>query len=161
MHAAPHFLQKVIFMSLYEKVDQEIKRAMRDKKPEILSVLRFLKSALKYVAIEKKVERLSDLEVLQIIQKQIKQRKESIDQFSKGERDELVKKESFEISVLERYLPAQLSDDVLSSRIQEIIMEAGVTSKKDFGKAMKLIQEKLSGQAEAKRISEILNNKLS
>lgn len=147
-------------MSLIQKIDQDIKEAMIQRRAEKLSVLRFLKSALKYSAIEKKVDQLGDLEIQQIIQKQIKQRKESIDQFIKGERKDLAEKESKEIIILEAYLPAQLTDEVLSGRIQEILTKAGIASKKEFGKAMKLIQEDLSGQAEAKRISEILNTKL-
>ena len=147
-------------MSLYEKIDQDIKQAMILRQAERLGTLRFLKSALKYSAIEKKVDALSDSDVQQIIQKQIKQRKEAIEQFAKGDRKELVEKETREAAILESYLPAQLSDEALEGKIQELLIGAALTSKKEFGKAMKLIQERLLGQAEAKRISEILSKKL-
>jgi len=94
-------------MSLQEKIDQDLKQAMISRDETRLSTLRFLKSALKYSAIEKKTDSLSDADIQQLIQKQIKQRKESIDQFMKGNRKDLADKEVREAEILESYLPKQ------------------------------------------------------
>ena len=143
-------------MSLQNKIDQDLKQAMMAHDEVKVSTLRFLKSALKYSAIEKKTEALGDADIQQIIQKQIKQRKESIDQFAKAGRKDLADKEVREAEILEGYLPKQLSDSELDEFIRRETAAAGATSKKDFGKVMKLLAEKLSGRADAKRVSEFL-----
>ena len=143
-------------MSLYARIDQDLKQAMIDKNEVKLSTLRMLKSALKYSAIEKKIETLPDADVRQIIQKQIKQHRESIEQFTNGGRKELAEKELKEAAVLESYLPKQLPDDALKKIVEEEAKKAGAATKKDFGRVMKILTEKLAGQAEAKRISEFL-----
>ena len=120
----------------------------------------FLKSALEYSAIEKKTADLTDAEIQQVIQKQIKQHRESIDQFSKASRKELADKERKEVEILESYLPKQMSDQELERFIAAEAEVAGATSKKDFGRMMKLLNEKLAGRAEAKRVSEILGKTL-
>ena len=141
---------------LQEKIDQDLKRAMLSHDEVKVSTLRFLKSALKYSAIEKKVESLGDSDVQQTIQKQVKQRKESIDQFVKAGRKDLADKEIREAEILESYLPKQLSDSELNEFILKETKGAGATSKKDFGRMMKLLSEKLSGRADSKRVSEFL-----
>ena len=143
-------------MSLQEKLDADLKNAMVAKDAARLSTIRFLKSALKYSAIEKKKALLTEAEVQQVIQKQIKQRRESVEQFNSGGRAELAAKEAAEIQVLESYLPKQLPDNELQKFIESETKAAGVSSKKDFGRMMKLLSEKLAGQADSKRISEIL-----
>lgn len=143
-------------MSLIEKIDQDLKQAMMSKDEACVSTLRFLKSAVKYFAIEKKVEAVADTDVQQIIQKQIKQHRESIEQFSKGGRPELAQKEAKEVAILETYLPRQISDTELAECVATAAREAGAHSKKDFGRLMKIINEKLAGRADAKRVSEAL-----
>jgi len=143
-------------MPLQEKLDQDLKQAMMSHDQTKVSTLRFLKSALKYAAIEKKAETLGDADIQQIIQKQIKQRKESIEQFTKAGRKELADKEIQEAKILESYLPKQLSDSELSDIIRKETTTIGATAKKDFGKMMKLLSEKLAGRADAKRVSEFL-----
>lgn len=147
-------------MLLQQKIDQDLKEAMIAKNEIKVSTLRFLKSALKYVVIEKKVDVLSDLDIQQIIQKQIKQHRESIDQFEKGGRVELASKEKQEIVILESYLPKQLSDAQLEAFVAGQIKEAQAVSKKDFGRMMKILNEKLAGQAQSSRISEFLGKVL-
>ncbi|MBI3316334.1 MAG: GatB/YqeY domain-containing protein [Candidatus Omnitrophica bacterium] len=147
-------------MGLMQKIDQDLKAAMAAKDAVRLSTLRFLKSALAYGAIEKKVEMLGDAEVLQIIRKQIKQHRESIDQFAKAGRKELAEKEQKETVILESYLPPALSDEVLEKAVASLVKEVGAASKKDFGKVMKLSMEKLGGQADAQRVSQILGRML-
>lgn len=148
-------------MGLNAMVERDLKAAMTSRDAVKLSVLRFLKSALKYYAIERKLQELSDFDTLQVIQKQIKQRRESIDQFVKASREELAAKERKELEILESYLPKQLSDTELEAQIGAYIQAENATSKKDFGRIMKLLNEKLAGQADAKRISEILGKKLA
>ncbi len=148
--------QTEVQMSLEQKIDQDLRQAMSAKDAAKVSTLRFLKSALKYSAIEKRTQTLTDAEVQQIVQKQIKQHRESIDQFSKAGRHALAAQETKEAGILESYLPKQLSDQALEQAVIAAVKEAGAGSKKDFGKVMKLLTEKLAGQAEPKRISEAL-----
>lgn len=147
-------------MGLLQKIEEDMKASMIAKDADKLSTLRFLKSAIKYVIIEKKAEALSDADIQLIIQKQIKQRRESVEQFRNAGRTELADKEFKEIGCLESYLPKQLSDAELEAAIKEQMAANGAGSKKDFGRMMKILSEKLSGQAEARRISEFLNKNL-
>ena len=148
-------------MSLIEKLDADLRQAMIAKDETKLGVIRFLKSAVKYAAIEKKVQTLADADVFLVIQKQIKQRRESIDQFSKAGRKDLADAETSQVRVLETYLPKQLSGAELQTEVQAAVKETGAVSKKDFGRTMKALTEKLSGRADAKRISECLGKLLS
>jgi uncharacterized protein YqeY len=143
-------------MSLTQKIDQDLKAAMIAKDETKLSTLRFLKSAIKYSAIEKKVDSLSDADIQQVIQKQVKQRKESIDQFSKNSRADLADKEIAETRVLESYLPKQMADAELAAVVEAEVKAQGASSKKDFGRMMKHLGDKLQGQADSRRVSEAL-----
>lgn len=147
-------------MSLGLKIEEDMKSAMIAKDADRLSVLRFLKSAVKYAAIEKKTESLGDPEILQVIQKQIKQHRESLDQFSKAGRTDLAGKESKELKILESYLPAQMPDAELDSFVKSEAAAAAAFSKKDFGRMMKLLNEKLKGRADASRLSQALGKVL-
>ena len=143
-------------MTLNERLNADLKGAMTSKDEVRVSVIRFLKSAVKYSAIEKKAETLPDPDIQQIIQKQIKQRRESIDQFSKAGRQDLAQKELLEVTVLEGYLPKQITDAELESIVKREAQAQGASSKKDFGRMMKHLNEKLAGSADGKRISEFL-----
>ena len=147
-------------MSLSEKIDQDIKSAMSQQNAVVLSTLRFLKSAFKYAAIEKKIDHLNDADAQQVIQKQIKQRRESIDQFTKANRKDLADKEVVELAILEKYLPKQLGDAELEAIVKQEIAAQGASSKKDLGRMMKHLGQKLSGQAEPRRVSELLGKLL-
>ncbi len=142
-------------MTLLERIDQDMKKAMLAKDQARLDTIRFLKSAIKYVAIDKEGA-LADADVMQVIQKQIKQRKESIQQFRNAGRAELAAKEEQEVAVIESYLPSQLQDAELLKLVEAEVKALGAVTKKDFGRAMKVCTEKLAGQADNKRISEIL-----
>jgi len=147
-------------MSLAAQIEQDLKNAMIAKDEVKLSVVRLLKSAIKYAAIEKKVPTLSDADVQAVIQRQIKQRRESIEQFVKGGRQDLADKESKEAAVLESYLPKQMADAELEALVQAEIKQQAAASKKDFGRMMKILTEKLSGRAESRRVSEVLGKYL-
>src|SRR5262245_54683324 len=120
-------------MSLQERISQELKAAMLAKDADRISTLRLLKSAIGYVQIEQKTESLSDADVTAIIQKEVKKRRDSIEQFEKGGRAELAAKEKAEIAVLETFLPKAMSPEELESLVKSVIQELGAKSKKDMG----------------------------
>jgi uncharacterized protein YqeY len=128
---------------------------MRAKETTRLSVLRMLKSALKNAAIEKSGAdaQLDDAESAQIIRKQVKQRQDSIESFEKGGRTELAAKEKEESSILQSYLPQQMSADEISKAVRETIAEVGATSKAQMGAVMKAVQAKVAGRADGKTLS--------
>ena len=147
-------------MTLLERIPQDIKAAMLAKDSVRLETLRMLKSAIGYVQIEKKNENLSDADVTAIVQKEVKKRRDSVDQFEKAGRAELAEKEKKEIAVLETLLPQPLSPAELEALVKGAIQESGATSKKDMGKAIKAAQAKAAGRAEGKAISELVGKLL-
>jgi uncharacterized protein YqeY len=143
-------------MPLLERLAQEIKAAMVAKDAARLSTLRLLKSAIGYVQIERKTENLSDAEIVSVIQKEIKKRRDAAEQFEKGGRPELAAKEKQEITVLESFLPQPLSAEELEKLVREAIHETGATSRKQMGQVIKAVQAKAPGRAEGKVISELV-----
>lgn len=149
-------------MNLQELILNDMKEAMKGGLSDKLSVLRMLKSSIKYKEIEKgKGYKLSDNEIIEIISSSIKQRKDSIEQFSKGNREDLVEKEKKEMEFLQLYLPAQLTQDELETEIKSAINEANATSVKDLGKVMKIIIPRTSGRADGALVSKLIKEKLS
>ena len=147
-------------MSLQERVSQEIKTAMLAKDAERLSVLRMLKSTLGYAQIERKTESLSDGDVVAIVQKEVKKRRDSVEQFEKGGRPELAAKEKEEITVLESFLPKAFSAEELEQLVKATIQELGATSKKDMGPVIKAVQAKAAGRADGKTVSGLVGKLL-
>src|SRR5205814_6086919 len=142
-------------MTLFQRVDSDLKEAMRAKETIRLSVLRMLKSALKYGAIEKSGAdaELNDADAVQVIRKQAKQRQDSIASFEKGGRPELAEKEKVELAILNAYLPQQLSAQELTRIVRETIAEVGASSKAQMGVVMKALQAKVAGRADGKTLS--------
>jgi uncharacterized protein YqeY len=142
-------------MTLQQRVDSDLKEAMRAKDATKLGVLRMLKSALKYAAIAKSdaEAELSDAEAVQVIRKQAKQRQDSIESFEKGGRAELAEKEKEELAILNTYLPQGMSPDELTKVVRETIAELGATSKAQMGAVMKALQAKVAGRADGKTLS--------
>ena len=147
-------------MTLQERISQEIKTAMLAKDAEKLSTLRMLKSALGYAQIERKTESLSDTEVVAMVQKEVKKRRDSVEQFEKGGRPELAAKEKQEIIVLETFLPKAMSPEELEKLIRATIQELGATSKKDMGPVIKAVQAKAAGSADGKTVSGLVGKLL-
>lgn len=147
-------------MTLQERLGQEIKSAMLAKDADRLNALRMLKSAIGYVLIEKKAESLSDADFISIVQKEVKKRRDSIEQFEKGGRAELAAKEEQEITVLETFLPHPLSPDELEKLICDSIAETGATSKKEMGAVIRAVQTKAAGRADGKSISQLVGKLL-
>src|SRR5436190_5877032 len=147
-------------MSLREKVNADITAAMKAKDPARLSALRMLKAAIMNKGVEKARD-LEDAEVLQVISSLVKQRRDSVDQFSKAGRIDLVDKETAEISVLEEYLPPAASPDEIDAAVAAAIAETGAASGKDIGKVMKAVMPMLAGKnADGRAINEAVRRKL-
>ena len=150
-------------MNLSERIDADLKDAMRQKNAAKLGVLRMLKSAMKYAAIEKPGTEgeLSDADAAQVIRKQVKQRQDSIESFEKGGRPELAAKEKEELSILQSYLPQAMSPDEVAKAVRETIAEVGATSKAQMGAVMKALQAKIAGRADGKTLSAEVQKQLS
>jgi uncharacterized protein YqeY len=147
-------------MSLQARISQELKAAMLARDADRLSTLRLLKSALGYVQIERKTEELPDTDVVALIQKEVKKRRDSIEQFEKGGRAELAAREKAEITVLENFLPKAMSPEELESLVKSVIQELGATGKKDMGPVIKAVQAKAAGRADGKTISGLVGKLL-
>jgi len=150
-------------MTLQQRVDTDLKEAMRAKDAKKLGVLRMLKSALKYAAIAKSgaEAELSDAEAVQVVRKQAKQRRDSIESFEKGGRAELADKEKEELATLNTYLPQEMSPDELAKVVRETIAEVGATSKAKMGAEMKELQARAGGRADGKTLSAEVARQLS
>jgi len=146
-------------MPLLQKLDDDLKGAMKASESLKVSVLRMAKAALKYRQIEKG-EALSDEEVLSVLTGLSKQRRESIEQFSKGGREDLAEKERQELGILQSYLPRQLTPEELDSVILEAIRESSVQGTQDMGKVMRLIMPKVKGVADGKTVNQRLKELL-
>jgi uncharacterized protein len=150
-------------VNLSERVDSDLKTAMREKNATKLGVLRMLKAAMMNAAIEKSgaQAQLSDADATQVIRKQLKQRQDSIESFEKGGRTELAAKEKEELSILQSYLPQAMSADDVSKVVRETISEVGATSKAQMGAVMKALQAKVAGRADGKTLSAEVQKQLS
>lgn len=144
---------------MVEKLDKDMIEAMKSKDKDRLVVIRMVKAALKQEQIDHKKEINDDL-LIDVINKQIKMRKDSIIEFEKGNRKDLVEKNQKEINVLMAYLPEQLSTEEVEKIINEIFEEVKPESQKDMGKVMKEAQAKLKGKADMKEVSTIIREKL-
>ena len=147
-------------MLLRDKVNGDIATAMKAKDAARLSALRMMKAAITNKGVEKGHD-LDDAEVLQVVTSLVKQRRDSIEQFSKAGRTDLVNKETAEIAVLEEYLPAAASADEIDAAVAAAIAETAAASPKDMGKVMKAVMPKLAGkQADGKAVNEAVRRKL-
>lgn len=146
-------------MSFLEKLDEDLKKALKESDKLRLSVLRMAKAAIKNQQIDKG-RILSDEEVISILTTMSKQRRESIEQFSKGGRTELAEQETQELSILQSYMPKQLSNDEVESIIVQAINESSAKSEADMGKVMKILMPRVKGIADGKwvnnRVRELL-----
>ena len=146
---------------LLERVDQELKDAMRAQDKKRLNVLRMLKSQLKNREIGPPERKLEDPDVVAVVQTLIKQRHDAAGQYTAGGRPELARIERDEIVVLESFLPKQLSDDELGRLVQEAVAETSAKGPKDMGAVMKAVLPKIAGRAEGKRVSEAVKSGLA
>ena len=146
-------------MSLKERITDDMKAAMRSGEKERLGVIRMITSAIKQREVDERIT-LDDTQVLSVLEKMIKQRKESVAQFQAGNRPDLVEKETGEITLLQTYLPSQLSDAELDALIGEAITATGAASIKDMGKVMGIIKGKAQGRADMAAVGAKIKAKL-
>ena len=147
-------------MSLKEKLNEDLKQAMRDKEVVKRDSIRAINTMIKQIEVDER-RVLDDAEVIKLVQRGIKQREEAISQYSAAKRDDLVQKEQEQVDVFMLYLPKQLSDEELENGMKEIISEVGATSLKDMGKVMGVASKKFAGVADGKRINEMVKKLLS
>ncbi len=145
--------------SLKHKIDQDTKEALKSRDSLRLNVLRMLKSEIRYKEIEKRSQ-LPEDEVISVLSSAIKRRKDSIQQFQKGGRDDLVSREKDELAVILKYMPEQLTDEELSLIISQAITEENATESSDLGKVMKQVMAKVRGRADGKRVNQLVSSRL-
>lgn len=146
-------------MSLKERITEDMKAAMRARESERLGTIRMIQAAIKQREVDERIT-LDDNQVLSVIEKMIKTRKESVTQFESGGRADLAAKEKQEIELLQGYMPAQLSEAELDALVAASIRESGATSIKEMGKAMALLKQKAQGRADMGTVSAKLKAKL-
>jgi uncharacterized protein YqeY len=146
-------------MTLKERITEDMKTAMRSGEKDRLAVIRLLQAAIKQREVDERIT-LDDAQITSVLEKMIKQRKESVVAFEKGGRADLVAKENAEIAVLQPYLPAQLSDAELDALIAEAISSTGAASIKDMGKVMGVVKAKAAGKADMGAVGARIKAKL-
>jgi uncharacterized protein YqeY len=147
-------------MTFLDRINEDLKAAMKSKNPERLSTLRMVKTALKNREIDK-MEAITDEEAIKVLQSLVKQRRDSIEQYQKAGRIELAEKEAAEIKIIEEYLPAALDEAAIARVVEETIAETGASSMKEMGAVMKAVMAKLAGQTvDGKAVNQIVKSKL-
>ena len=146
---------------LKQRIQSDMKDAMRAKDKERLGVIRLITSAIKQVEVDERIESLDDDRVLAVLQKMLKQRRDSVQQYEAGNRQDLADIEKAEIKVIETYLPEPLSDDEIARLIEDAIAQTGAASMKDMGKVMGILKSQTAGRADMGRISGQIKARLS
>ncbi|WP_174613850.1 GatB/YqeY domain-containing protein [Virgibacillus ihumii] len=148
-------------MTLLEQLNQDMKQAMKNKDKEKLTVIRMVKASLQNESIKLGNKDLSEDEELTVLSRELKQRKDSLQEFKSAGRDDLVKKLEIEINILQEYMPQQLSESELEAVVQTTIQEVNATSKKDMGKVMSAIMPKVKGKADGSQINKLVQKHLN
>ena len=145
---------------LVEKLKKDMIEAMKNKDKEKLTVIRMVKAALDKERIDKKAEVNDDL-LIDVVNKQVKMRNDSLEEFKKANRADLIKQTEEELEILKDYLPEQVSEEEVITIIEEVINEVNAETIKDMGKVMKEVTPKVKGKADMKHVSEIIKSKLN
>jgi hypothetical protein len=145
--------------SIKDKITQDMKKALADKDKVKLSVIRLLKSEIRYKEIEKGSE-LSDDEIISVLSSSVKRHKDSIEQFEKGGRKDLAAQEKAELEIIWEYMPKQLEEDELSKIVDQAIKKTDVSDPSGLGKVMKIVMPEVKGRADGKRVNELILSKL-
>jgi uncharacterized protein len=146
-------------MSLREQINEDMKTAMKARESDKLGAIRLLQAALKQREVDERIT-LTDADVLAVIDKMVKQRKDSIEQYKAGNRPDLLAKEEFELTVLGVYLPKQLTEDEVLSIISQVINDTGAQGAKDMGKVMNALRPLVAGRADMGKLSGLVKSKL-
>ncbi len=147
-------------MALKERLDDDMKSAMREKAQLKLSTIRMLKSAIKYREIEL-MKPLDDAAIEGVVANEIKRRRDSVEQYKAGNRQDLADKEAAELAILQEYLPQQLTEAELRAKVDEAVKKVGAQGPKDMGAVMKALMPEVQGRAEGKLVSELVKARLS
>ena len=147
-------------MSLRDQLNEDIKTAMKARETERLNALRLMLAAVKQREVDERIA-MDDAGVVSVVEKMIKQRKDSIAQYEKAARTDLADKERYEISVIEAYLPKQMSQQELEAAVAEALAATGAKSAADMGKVMGLLKPKLAGRADMGKVSALVKAKLA
>lgn len=147
-------------MSIRERLDADLKTAMKERDAETRDVLRYVISAFKYAEIDSKKDLTGDDEI-RLIRQQVKQRQDSIEQFKAGGREDLVENEQKQLAILERYLPQQMSDEELATAVSNGISEVGAEGPKDMGKVMGLLKQQTGDRVDGRRLSTAVKEALA
>ena len=147
-------------MSLTDRIQQDVKDAMRAKEKERLATIRLITAAIKQREVDERIE-LNDEQVLVVLDKMCKQRRESISQFEKAGRDDLIAQEVSELDIIKTYLPEQLGEDEIAAMIDTAMADTGASSIKDMGKVMGQLKPKLQGRADMGAVSALIKSKLA
>ncbi|MEI2665509.1 GatB/YqeY domain-containing protein [Rossellomorea sp. LJF3] len=148
-------------MSLLNRLNDDMKQAMKNKEKEKLSVIRMLKASLQNEAIKHGKQELSEDEELTVLSREVKQRKDSLQEFQNAGREDLVEKIQTELTYVEIYMPKQLSEEEVSAIVEQTVVEVGATSKADMGKVMGAIMPKLKGKADGALVNKLVLQHLS
>jgi len=148
-------------MTMEEKIDADLKEGMKARAELKVSTLRMLKAAVKNFAIEKKADKVEDKDVISIVARQIKQHRDSIDGFTKGNRPELADKEKAELAILESYMPKMMSAEELKPIVMAAIQKTEAKGRADMGKVMKAVMEEAKGAADGKMLSAMVSEELA
>ena len=146
-------------MSLKSRIQDDVKNAMRAHERERLAVLRLVTAAIKQKEVDERIE-LDDAQVLAVLDKMVKQRRESLEQYRAAGRDDLADREAFELDLIQTYLPEPLSESELNDLIDEAMAQAGATSIKDMGKVMAVLKPGLQGRADMGAVSAMIKARL-
>lgn len=144
-----------------EKIEKEFKKALKERNKRRISILRMLRAGLKNKEIEKRPGELEEEDILGVITKMVRQHKESIKEFKKGNREDLVEKEKEELKILKEFLPEQLSEEEVREKVKSTIEDVNATGMKDMGKVMGRLMSELKGKADGKLVNKIAKQELS
>jgi hypothetical protein len=147
-------------MSLKARIQDDVKSAMRSRDRESLAALRLITAAIKQKEVDERIE-LNDEQVLAVLDKMVKQRRESLEQFEKAGREDLAEKERFELGLIQDYLPEPLAEDELAALIQSTIDGLGASSIRDMGQVMSALRGQVQGRADMKAVSQAVKQRLS
>jgi uncharacterized protein YqeY len=148
-------------MSLLKQIDQDLIKALKSSDRLGADTLRGLKSDIKYFQIEKRLDEVSDDDIIGVLSSSAKRHRDSIEQFTAGGRQDLVDKETRELEIIQQYLPQQLSEADIETIVKEAIEESGAQSPADMGKVMKVVMPKVKGRADGKLVQKIVTRTLS
>ena len=145
---------------LKQRIKEDMKTAMRAKEKSRLAVIRLIQAAIKQKEVDERIE-LDDAQVIAVLDKMLKQRRDSIEQYEKADRQDLADQEKFEVELIQTYLPQQLTEAELNALIDEVIAATGAESVRDLGKVMGMIKPKVQGRADMKAVSGQIKQRLS